>query len=157
ATDTAGLGDPDLFHDRPSLHLTDSGERLQQRDDLELAHDVVRLALLDHLPQRPLGVLQTVLDLRPDASCLGRLLEGRRTLFRGEWRKGHASHLLNRTDRTYCSLESSHDLRRRQSLGPPAARRTPDSTPHSDSNAANRACRVTLPTSPPVRAAGAVP
>src|ERR687893_721632 len=90
----ASLGDPDLFHDRPSLHLTDTWQRLQQRDDLELAHDVVFLPLLDHVLERALGVLQPVLDLGAHTTRLRSLLESCSTLFRGEWRKGHASHLL---------------------------------------------------------------
>src|SRR5918998_144377 len=90
----ASLGDPDLFHDRPGLHLTDTWQRLQQRDDLELAHDVVFLPLLDHVLERALGVLQPVLDLGAHTTRLRSLLESCSTLFRGEWRKGHASHLL---------------------------------------------------------------
>src|SRR5690606_20849301 len=86
ASDAAGLGDPDLFHDRPGLNLTDPGERLEQRDDLELAHDVVLPALLDDLLEGALRVLELVLDLGPRATRLCGLLECCRTLLGCEGR-----------------------------------------------------------------------
>src|SRR5690606_13781339 len=94
AADTTCLGDPDLLHDRPSLHLTHAGQRLQQRDDLELADHVVRLAALDDLLQGALGVLEPVLHLGADPPGLRGLLERRCTLFWGQGWKCHASHLL---------------------------------------------------------------
>src|SRR5262245_35352170 len=59
----ACLGDPDLLHDRPGLHLTDTGHGLQECDHLELADHLVLAPPLDHLGERALRVLQTVLDL----------------------------------------------------------------------------------------------
>src|SRR6478735_2546755 len=94
AADTTCLGDPDLLHDRPSLHLTHAGQGLQQRDHLELADHVVRLPTLDDLLQGALGVLEPVLHLGAHASGLCGLLERRRALFWGQGWKCHASHLL---------------------------------------------------------------
>src|SRR3954453_10325165 len=80
AADTAGLGDADLFHDLPGAHLAHAGQRLEEGGDLDLADDLVGLALLDDLAQRALGVLEAVLDLGSGASCGCGLLEGRSPL-----------------------------------------------------------------------------
>src|SRR6478609_2137287 len=126
AADTTCLGDPDLLHDRASLHLTHAGQRLEQRDDLELADHVVRLPALDDLLQRTLRVLQPVLHLGADPAGLGSLLERRRALFWGQGWKCHSCHLLVvrrmgplcRTTPHAATGRTPADLRRRTSGTP---------------------------------------
>jgi len=52
ARDTTGLADPDLFHDATGLDLAHAWQRLEQREDLELAHHIVALGLGEHFRKR---------------------------------------------------------------------------------------------------------
>src|SRR3954452_8958986 len=75
-----GLRDPDLLHDLPGTYLAHTGQRLEERGDLDLADHLVALPLLDDLAERALGVLEPVLHLGPGAAGRRGLLEGRSPL-----------------------------------------------------------------------------
>src|SRR6185437_5425582 len=72
----------------------DARERLEQREDLELADGLVLLPLRDHLGERPLRVLEAILDLCAGLPGCGGLLERCRSLFGSQRRESHARHLL---------------------------------------------------------------
>src|SRR3954468_1768505 len=93
AADTAGLGDADLFHDLPGAHLAHAGQRLEEGGDLDLADDLVRLPLLDDVPEGALGVLQPVLHLGACTACGRSLLQGGGPLLGGQGRQCHVGHL----------------------------------------------------------------
>src|SRR5689334_8109311 len=57
------LGDPDLFHDLLGADLADAGQGLEKCRHLHLADHLVGLTLADHLTERTLRVLESILDL----------------------------------------------------------------------------------------------
>src|SRR3954469_14633141 len=87
------LGDADLFHDLPGAHLAHAGQRLEEGRDLDLADDLVRLPLLDDVPEGALGVLQPVLHLGARTACGRSLLQGGGPLLGGQGRQCHVGHL----------------------------------------------------------------
>ena len=81
---------PTCLHEAASLDLARTGERLENRQHLHLADDLVRLRLDEQLPQGDSTTLQVVLDLGALAARSGRLLERRVALLGREARRlGH--------------------------------------------------------------------
>src|SRR4051794_40460557 len=90
---TPRLGDPDLFHDLLRADLADTGEGLEENRPLQLADPLVGLPLADHLTERALRVLESILDLGSRAASLSRLHQGGGTLLGGQGGQSHCSHL----------------------------------------------------------------
>src|SRR5262245_2829823 len=93
APHAAALGDTDVFHDAPSLHLADAGQRLQHGHDLQLADDVVAVRLRQRVREGDGPHLELLLQLGAGGAGLGCLLQRRGPLFRSEsGRVSHARH-----------------------------------------------------------------
>src|SRR5690606_36469608 len=83
--DASVLGDTDLLHDAPRLHLAHTGQGFQQRDHLQLAH--VGVVRVERRFQAHRAHLEPGLDLGPSGARLGGLRKGCCPLLRCQLRR----------------------------------------------------------------------
>src|SRR3546814_7223886 len=93
ATDATGVGDADLLHRAPGLHLADTGKGLDHGEDLHLADVIVAGRLVEELSQGQRTHLELLLDLSARSASLGRLGQGLLALLGGERSEEHTSEL----------------------------------------------------------------
>src|SRR5207245_10968744 len=70
----AVLAELEFLHDPTGLDFPDTGQRLEDGDDLQLGDSIVALALSDQFAERERASLELLLELRPLAPGGGSLL-----------------------------------------------------------------------------------
>src|SRR5215217_8178947 len=74
SADAPRRGDTDLCHDGGRPYVPHAGQGLEEIQDLEAAHGVVAVGILDHFRHRKLTGLQPGLDVGPNRARCRRLL-----------------------------------------------------------------------------------